>query len=136
MVADALAVHAQNLYIVTGTAIPVLFVALAVQTTPSSSQGLKLDVAAIWPLVPVTLSVRIPLRVHTIGLFVMLVGEIASLAALAFDWTSVAPKALAMAGVVAGAAVVAASVAPTPTDGGHITAGGDVNVVIHPPADG
>jgi hypothetical protein len=114
MTADAVAPHLQNLYIVCGTAIPVLFVALAVQTPAGTgiTGKLTVEIAAFWPFVPVTMTADVPLRAQTLGLFVMLVGQLASLGALAFDWASVVPEVIAIAGVVAGALFVAASVAP------------------------
>ena len=88
MLADNLATHLQNLYIVCGTAIPVLFVALAVQ-------------------VPSTRAPALPIN---LGAYVMVLGQIAALAALVFDWTSVVAEVVTIAGVLVGVVVVTATI--------------------------
>lgn len=115
MVADNLALHLQNLYIVCGTAIPVLFVALAVQIPSTGSHRLPVSVGVSVVGVTAETTVDVPVSLQRLGLLVMVVGEIAALAALVFDWTSVVWQVVAIAGVLAGALFVAASVAPTPT---------------------
>jgi hypothetical protein len=127
---DALAVHSQSLYIVCGTAIPVLFVALALtpagRTFTMRKEVIEAAVQAAYPLaaanplaaaVPIAFSLlfRIPVKVRIAGLLVMLVGELASLLALGFDWASPVLMIIAAAGVVAGALFVAATVAPAPS---------------------
>jgi hypothetical protein len=118
MAADAVATHLQNLYIVCGTAIPVLFVALAVQEPSGTTRRLPmvLEISAPAPLAVATVSFEVPVSVQRVGLFVMLVGEIASLVALLLDWSSVVPQVVAIAGILAGALFVAASVAPTSSE--------------------
>jgi hypothetical protein len=117
MAADALATHLQSLYIVCGTAIPVLFVALAVQEPSGTTRRLPLVLEiSPAPLVAATVSFEVPVSVQRVGLLVMLVGEIASLTALLLDWSSVVPQVVAVAGILAGALFVAASVAPTSSE--------------------
>jgi hypothetical protein len=122
MTADAVAPHLQNLYLVCGTAIPVLFVALAVQTPAGVRHSITFGVSASLPSLPglpapprAEGSVEVPVAVQSFGLVVMLIGEIAALAALGFDWKSVLPGIISAAGVLAGALFVAANVAPAPT---------------------
>jgi hypothetical protein len=92
MPADALATHLQNFYIVCGTAIPVLFVALAVQTPKDSpAPGLK------W-------IAGVGLWIAGVGL--MFAGEVASVLGLLSDSTSSVWKALAFFGTTYGASFV------------------------------
>jgi hypothetical protein len=91
MAADALATHLQNFYIVCGTAIPVLFVALAVGTPADERVTVRSDWAGL-------------MRIVGVGL--MFAGEVASVLGLLSDSTSSVLKALAFFGTTYGASFV------------------------------
>jgi hypothetical protein len=111
MTADVVATHLQTLYLLCGTAIPVFFVALAVQIPPSK-QRVELSVDLGFPF-GVSVGVEVPVGLQTLGLYGMLVGELAALAALLLDRSAIVLEVLAIGGVVVGALFVTLSVAQT-----------------------
>jgi hypothetical protein len=111
MATDSLAAHLQNLYLLCGTAIPVLLVALSVA---APLRGPPLRVSKQYRTDGTSFDLQIKVKVwgtRRIGLAIMLVGEAASLIALLFDWSSVVPQALAIAGVLSGTLSAAKGVA-------------------------
>jgi len=110
-------VHWQNFYLVCGTAIPVIFVAQAIQLGESRvgrTLTIKVSFNAPWPLSVLSsqLSFQIPTQVGDIGLLYMLLGEGASLFALAFNRTGWFLAALAGGGLAVGVLIVVLLVSP------------------------
>jgi hypothetical protein len=122
--ADVLATHLQNFYIACGTAIPVFFVALAVQLPPGRMQARGFERRGVMEKVDVvegrevrgrtewTLRVELPTSLQNIGLILMLAGELACLFALLFDNAGWLLTVLAASGLTAGALFVVASISP------------------------
>ncbi|HEV7939068.1 MAG TPA: hypothetical protein VGP18_13740 [Solirubrobacteraceae bacterium] len=86
MASDALSAHLQNFYLVCGTAIPVLFVAVVVQPRADKGGGALPFKTFYW----------------VYGLFVMLLGEGAAMAGLLLDATPLWLQLWSATGVLVG----------------------------------